>query len=225
MRKRFSTVPPPRVHDTTQQEERFRRRFLSFCLMIMVPVFAVFGFKDFSRGRMLEGVLVLAVCALQVTLFFILNRSRTYTGIMRIVAALLGFTLFYEFFIGGGNGGAYQWMFIMPTSLVFLLGFREGAIWIAVMIVVLCILIFGKIGFIYPEDTVLRFLGSVSTVSVVSCGLEMIRERYQAQLIEEKNALQRAINEIHEFKGWCRSAPHVKKSVMTRDSGPRSKPI
>ena len=188
------------LQESISREERLKRRFLSLCLMIMIPVFGVFGFKDFLESRMFEGALVLAVLTLLTVIFFILNRSRAYYGILRVIVGLFAATLFYEFYTGGGNGGAFLWIYLMPASLVFLLGFPEGAFWIAGMAAVMTVMVFGNIGHEYPNDLILRFLGSFSTVSVVSCGLELIRKRYLEQLIEEKEALRKAIDEIQVLK-------------------------
>lgn len=199
------------LHESITREERLKRRFLSLCLMIMVPVIGVFGLKDFLESRLIEGTLVLVVMLLLTVLFVILNRSQAYNGIIRVLAGLVAAALFYEFYTGGGNGGAFLWMYIMPTSLVFLLGYPEGAVWIAGMTVVMVVMVFGKIGYEYPNDLILRFLGSFSTVSVVSCGLELIRKRYWRQLIEEKEALQKALDEIKVLKGLVPICASCKK--------------
>jgi hypothetical protein len=199
------------LQESISREERLKRRFLSLCIMIMAPVILVFGLKDFVDAQYLEGALVFGIVTLLMGLFIILNRSRAYVGIMRTVAGLLTFTLFYEFYTGGGNGGAFQWMFIMPTGLVFLLGFSEGAVWISGIGVLMTVMVFRHIGHEYSKDLILRFLGAFFTVSTVSCGLELIRERYFKQLIEEKEALQKALDEIHELKGLVPICASCKK--------------
>ncbi len=199
------------LQESISREERLKRRFLSLCLMIMAPVILVFGLKDIMDAHYLEGVLVFCIVTLLMGLFIILNRSRAYIGIIRTVAGLLTFTLFYEFYTGGGNGGAFQWMFIMPTGLVFLLGFSEGAVWISGIGVLMTVMVFRHIGYEYSNDLILRFLGAFFTVSIASCGLELIRERYFRQLIEEKGALQKALDEIHELKGLVPICSSCKK--------------
>jgi hypothetical protein len=54
-------------------------------------------------------------------------------------------------------------------------------------------------------------LGAFITVSIVSCGLELIRERYWGQLILEKETLQKALDEIHVLKGLVPICASCKK--------------
>jgi hypothetical protein len=197
--------------DSFSHEEHLKRRFLSLCIIGMVFVIAVFGVRDFLELRVVEGGIITGVVVLLITLFFILNRSKAYFGIMRSVALLLIAALMYEFYSGGGNGAAFLWLYMLPTGLVFLLGFREGGVWVGLLTLLLAVLIFGQIGFVYPNDLSFRFIATFSTVGVLSCCLEMIRERYLRQLVSEKESLQKAINEIHELKGLVPICASCKK--------------
>jgi len=141
----------------------------------------------------------------------VLNRSGAYYGAMRIFTAFLGAGLLFELYYGGGNGAAFLWLFVLPTSLIFLLGFKEGIFWVGGLLIVMGILLFGKIGYAYPFDLAIRFFVVFTVITFLSCSLEILRERSLKELITEKEALQKAFDEITVLKGMVPICSSCKK--------------
>ena len=100
---------------------------------------------------------------------------------------------------------------MIPVSVPFLLGFKEGSIWVIIMIFLMSVMILGEIGYVYPRQIGYRFLAVFSTVTSLSCSMEFLRERYMKQLKKEKAALQKALGEIRLLKGMVPICASCKK--------------
>lgn len=197
-------------HDITQ-DERIRRLFVGICMILMVPVMGFFGLSDFITGKITEGIIVTAAFTLFISLFIVLVNTNAYSIVIRLILAMLVMAIFLEFYIGGGNGGAFQWAYLFPLPGVFLLGFKEGVFWLAGIVLFFVILAFGSIGYTYPPHMMNRFIAIFTMVCALSCSMEILRERYLQKLKEEKVALQKAFSEIRLLKGMVPICASCKK--------------
>jgi len=192
-------------------DERLKRFFISICTAMLVPVALFFGIQDLIMHRFSEGCVVLSIGIILAALTISLNRTRAYRYTIRFFVITLSLLLFYELYIGGGNGAAFLWFYIFPSSITFLLGFREGKYWIIAQVIVISIVIFGKFGHKYPADTSIRFISVYCVVSVLSSTLEVLRKRYFDQLVFEKKELEKAFDEIRVLKGMVPICSSCKK--------------
>ncbi len=183
------------------REELIKRFFVAVAIIAMVPVISAFAIKDILDGRTTEGLIVFSLIVLPLSLTVILTRSIVYQGSIRIMILLTTIAHILEFISGGGNGGAFLWFFVMPTSTVYLMGVREGSIWVGGMITMISVLIFGRIGYHYPFDLSIRFLAVFTLMGVLSCSFELLREWYLRKLIKEKEKVQSVLGEIRVLKG------------------------
>lgn len=191
-------------------DERIKRFFLSICTAMMVPVALFFGIHSLVEHRK-EGYVVLSIGILLTALTISLNNTRAYHYTIRFFITILSALLFYELYIGGGNGFTFLWFFIFPAGISFLLGVREGAIWIIIQFVLITIFTFGKIGHIYPTDLTIRFISTYGVLAIISSTLEYLRKRYLDQLMFEKNELEKAFDEIRILKGMVPICSSCKK--------------
>lgn len=192
-------------------DERIKRIFVSVCIVMMIPVALFFGIKSLLDHHTAEGIVVVCIGLLLAVLTIILNRSSAYTHTIRFFAATLSALLFFELYIGGGNGAAFLWFYIFPTSLNFLLGFKEGKYWIAAQATVIAIIIFGNVGYHYPSDLGVRFIAVYGVIATLSSSLEFLRKKYFDQLIYEKKELEKAFDEIRILKGMVPICSSCKK--------------
>lgn len=192
-------------------DEQIRRLFVAIGIMLMVPIITFIGIQDFIDGKIAEGAIICFIIALLVTLFFILVNTNAYTVVVRLILMMLVSALFLEFYIGGGNGGAFQWSYLFPLSGVFLLGFKEGAVWCFSIISFFIIMTFGSFGYTYPPHIIFRFIAIFAIVSSLACIMELLRERYFRKLKEEKLALEKALGEIRMLKGMVPICASCKK--------------
>lgn len=209
--KKIVTFLVPFSFDASGDDSRFKRLFLSFCILLLVPVSLFFGIRNLSDGKIIEGIVVLGIGLNLSGLTFILNRSKTYLRSIRIVVFTLTALLFYELYIGGGNGAAFLWFFIFPTSVIFLLGLREGLVWTSLQLFLIAGMIFSKTGYRYDADLGIRLIAVFFVMTVLSSITEYLRKRYFMQLIKEKQALQTALDEIRVLKGMVPICASCKK--------------
>ncbi|MBN1575593.1 MAG: hypothetical protein JW913_03520 [Chitinispirillaceae bacterium] len=193
------------------REERIKRLFLSICISLMIPVTIVFGIRDLFTSRVHEAFVVFGIGIALSSLTFLLNRSRAYFRTIRFFILCLTLELFYLLYIGGGKGAALLWFYVMPSSMIFLLGFREGIVWVGCQIVVMSVIMFGKFGTVYQQDLAIRFIAVFTVVTLLACSLEILRERYLKQLLAEKEAMQKALDEIRVLKGMVPICASCKK--------------
>jgi hypothetical protein len=193
------------------RDEQIRRIFLSLGIAIMLPMVSVFLIKDMLSGRIMEGIVVFGMVSLLCLLLFLLNRAKSYGGMVRTVVLLITFIEIYEFYTGGGNGGAFLWFFVLPSATIFLLGVKEGVFWVAGMDLCIAVMTFGKLGYPYSSDLSYRFFAVFTIVSFLSCCFELLREWYFRQLTKEKETVQKALDEIKLLKGLVPICSSCKK--------------
>ncbi|MCX7727225.1 MAG: hypothetical protein N2053_10310 [Chitinispirillaceae bacterium] len=207
--KILSLYPP----DTKKGDERLKRFFLSFCFFIAAIPITFFGIRNLLLDKQGEAVVVFFIVLMLISLIVVLNRAKSYYLTIRIIIVLIASALFYELYIGGGNGFAFMWIMLMPLSIVFMIGFKEGFFWVLGIIIVMSILMFGKFGYVYKNDFSARFIIIFSILTLLSCCIEFLRERYLNQLITEKEELKKALDQIHILKGMvpiCASCKRIR---------------
>lgn len=203
------------------REQRDKRLFLTLCVLLMIPAILIFGITDLLTGRTLEGILIFGVISLLVILVVSLGRRHSLNVTVRLIVSALNAILFFELYTGGGNGSAFLWFFLLPSSTIFLLGFREGVAWMGAMIVLMAVILFGVTSYDYSLDLKARFIAIFLTITTLAAVLEILRERYLRQLIEDKEKLQKALDEIRVLKGMvpiCASCKRIRddKGFWTR---------
>ena len=197
--------------ETVHREERIKRLFISVCISLLIPVTLVFGIRDLFTSKIGEAFVVFGIGLVLSVLTFLLNRFQDYRRTIRIFIFVLTVELLFELYIGGGNGAALLWFYVMPSGIIFLLGFKEGLIWVVCQIAAMTLLLFGGTGHAYQLDLSIRFIAVFIVLTLLACSLEILRERYLRQLLAEKEALQKAVGEIHLLRGMVPICASCKK--------------
>ena len=177
-------------------DETRKRTFLAFCIIISSPVLFLFAFEDILRGRVFEGLVVMLVVAVFCSVLFSLKRARNMIGIYRFSGALIFIMLCYELVIGAGGGYAFLWFYFFPLAAFYLVGTKEGIIWVAGSLLISGILFASSFHYEYRVAASLRFLITYSIVSILSFGLEYSRNWYYRELQQEKKMLEEALEEV-----------------------------
>lgn len=207
--KILSLYPP----DTRKGDERLKRFFLSLCFSVALLPIIILSIRNFLSNKRGEAIAAFFIVLMLISLIVVLNRVKSYYFTIRIIIVLISLAMFYELYIGGGNGFALMWLMLMPLSTVFMIGFKEGFLWISGIIIVVSIFIFGKIGYVYNMDFSTRFIIIFSILTILSCCIEFLRERYLNQLISEKEELKKALEQIQILKGMvpiCASCKRIR---------------
>lgn len=193
-------------------DERRKRMFLSLSILVTVPVTTVYGLIDYFQDRCVEGLCVVGLGGLLVIIFFLFRYLKSMVMAFRCCGALV-FSLFaYETAVGGGEGYAFVWFYFFPIALFFLFGVKEGLVWGLATLVLIAILLFlHPHTFVYGLSVSIRFFLTYFIVAIISCAFEVSREYYYSELLNEKRALEIAIQKVRTLSGLLPLCSHCKK--------------
>lgn len=193
-------------------DEKRKRAFIAFCILIIVPVVAIFGIKDLLSGNTFEGTLVLSISIFFLINLFFVRWLRSILQIFRFSVILVLILLSYEVMIGGGDGNAYLWFYFYPVAAYYLFGKKEGTFWLVISIAIVVLFFFTNIGlYSYSESTSIRFVITYIVVAILAFGLEYSRHRYFYELNEEKKNLERALLEVKTLRELLPICSHCKR--------------
>jgi hypothetical protein len=193
--KIFSSIEGQSVDETR------KRTFLSFCIVICIPFVALFAINDLKNQRIWEGLSILFVLAVFISNLFALKYIKNMIMGYRFSGLLVLSLLCYELAIGGGEGYAFLWFYFFPIAAFYLVGKKEGIIWVGLSLLISAFFFLNPLSFEYSVDAILRFLITYSIVSLLSFGLEFSRSWYYQELMSEKKMLEEALSEVKTLQG------------------------
>ncbi len=180
--------------------------------MLSVPAALIFGIVDLLAGRTLEGLFVIGIVVVLGIGIVMFQRLQNILMASRIVLACVLALLTCVLAIGGGGGYAYLWLFFYPLAAFFIFGQKEGFFWVLASLLLSSVFLFTDLGtFQYPLDAAARFVVTYSLVSGLTWGLESTRNRYYSELNDEKESLQRALNQVKTLQGLLPICASCKK--------------
>lgn len=194
-------------------EERRQRGFLALFLGLLTPALTIVGILNGLSGNpnsLDAGIWLGAVVgALSLLALRYLHKIT--------VIFHLGFTftlaiLTYEVAVGNGEGVAFLWFYFYPLATFFMFGKRAGLLWVALswlIAVALLVLNWGP----YPYDAAvgIRVVVTYTLVCILGYGLESSRSHYYAQLLNEKLALEAALQQVKTLQGMLPICASCKK--------------
>ena len=209
--------------DVAAIEKDRKRRFAYICIGLSLPVIVGFTVVDFIEGDLLEAVINILMALIFIVGLVAIKKYSADQWVYRVGVLLLCTVFVYNVLIGSGKGTAIYWLFSFPLVFVFFLGKKEGGIYTAVFILMLCFVMINPLSFdIYPYDLAvsMRFLVSLLLVGLMAYGLEVSREKYfrlmfteHDKLTVEKGKLEKAMREIKTLSGLipiCSSCKQVR---------------
>jgi hypothetical protein len=181
------------VMQSQDVDERRKHIFLVFSIFISIPFISLFAIDDLMSNRMAEGIFIFIIIAILILNIFAIKYiaciERIYQFSVFLVLLLLG----YELAIGGGDGYAFLWFYFYPLAIFYLLGKKEGLLWVLISLFVSGFLFLTPIFYEYEIGISIRFLITYSILIVLSFGLESARHRYYEKLLHEKRLLEIAL--------------------------------
>ena len=203
MANRFHLILEKHFSSPSQDSDTKRKIIiLASCLLGMTPAIYIISFVSFRAGNMREfwPAFLLASCML--ILLLMMKSLRDIELPFRMVAFLSLATLAYLLAIGAGNGQVFVWFYCYPMVVFYVSGQREGLFWVSISLALSAwIFLFNPAREIYGFVTALRFLMTYTIVAAIAYGLESSRTHYYQELLEEKNALEVAIQQIKTLRG------------------------
>ena len=199
------------LRDVSVDEQR-KRLFLSLCILVSVPAVTAYGIIDLADGRSVEGLVILFLNGVLVTLLLLFRYLQNMLAVFRICTLIVLVFLSYEMAIGGGEGYAFLWFYFFPITQFFLLGTKEGVLWVLVSMAIAAVFLFTGLGqYDYGVGVATRFFSTYIIVSVISYALESSRNHYYVALLSEKRSLEEALREVKTLSGLLPVCSHCKK--------------
>lgn len=182
-----------------------RKRFLVlFSSLLAIPTLLFFTVQDIrvhdTLGIYMDGGLAL----LFIVCIAILSKVRNGIWIYRIVLLGLSVVLLYNAITGPSGESSVLWLYIYPLTSFYILGIYEGFLLFAVTFLISCASIFFPAqlhSYAYPMDLRIRFLISMSIVTILSFSLEFLRNYFYTQLESQREQLKKALDKVRTLDG------------------------
>ncbi len=181
-----------------------------------VVALALFAFSivDLIEGRMSEAARSFTVVVILLTVAAVFP-SRSNPNLMaRVSLALSLLVISYETAVGANEGFTFLWFYVLPLGLFFVLGRREGLVWLVATATILGWLLFvvdhqttadGDVGTIA--------LATFSLLGILGYGLESARHRLAEMLKQERAELESVLLDLEALYGLvpiCSSCKNVR---------------
>ena len=176
--------------------ENHRILLVNFLRLLGIPMLFIFVIYDFSRGALLEGFFDIVILSILVLSTPILKRIQNQLILFRIVIALLVINFSFVIYANPKFYIATLWMFLLPIIISFLLGTKEGAVWILLSYLAsLIALQVSEHRATIPTDFFIRFTITYLLLGVLSLIVESVRARAHYLLYEKQRELE-TLNKI-----------------------------
>ena len=199
-------------------EEQRKRFFLLLLLLILTPTLMFFIWVDLQDVGLTIAV-ILEMIALVLNIIIIFATIGTVQALRSIyrVGILYTILLLLTFVFTGASPTSYVWFYFVPLATYFLLGHREGSLWVLLSWLLSLAIISFPIGlYRYSAEVSLRFDISYTIVCILAYGMELSRHRYYGQLLAEKRALEAALQQVNTLQDLLPICAACKK---IRDDG------
>ena len=156
----------------------------TFNLIAFIFVFPL-GVNAFYHSLDMLAFLLLATSFIVIVNYFFLKFSHK-KEIASYVISILFFVLFsYLIYTGGVDKTGPLWVYSLPMIVMFLLGFRQGMLYMALFFIVILFILFGLDNTLYLDDFKLRIVLSLLLVTFLTSVHEYLREK----IFEKMNIL------------------------------------
>lgn len=169
-------------------------RFQQYTVISSAGLLAMicFGFYHFLLAHYALCLLIFITAAGLFWGWTLLFRGRAEGLVYRGNCALYCVLTFYMMFLGGEDHSMILWMNILPLIIFFLLGRKEGLVWICCIVIMITIYFFLPFEWdgahAYSPSFSVRFLVTFAIISIITYFYENFRFIYRAEL-EDKNSM------------------------------------
>ncbi len=194
----FTLFPISKTQYTSKELEGIEngRNLLQYKLIFYIGAafVSLFTLVSFFKGRIELG-LFLSGCLLLVSLVHLYvcktNKVSLAVFIYTLVMSLL---ILYLVVTGGVSGTGPLWSYPIVVLLIPMLGYLKGAIFSATLIIVITLVLMllpqDSFLYVYDNEFKLRYLGTLSALSLLSCAIEFSRGRAFSYMLFLSNELE-----------------------------------
>ncbi|MCK5070325.1 MAG: response regulator [Desulfocapsa sp.] len=202
--KNFNIIEKWLLATSTAEDDTERKVGLMKTIALIAVVFLVFlGSSAFVQGEVVLCIADLLVASLLTIILFVL-RIKKYINHCLFLGVGIVYCLFLYLFISGGLAETgFLWSFTLPLFTFFLLGSRRGFL-VSLSFLLMCITVIIvdiNTSFInlYGKAFSLRFIASLSLLTLLTFMYEKFREGSQHALLEAKKVAEEANQAKSEF--------------------------
>jgi PAS domain S-box-containing protein len=157
------------------------KHFLVF-VVFGIPTMAVYGLYNYFNGQV-NLALAISLCAAALVAGAVIQvRNPSGSAVFRVCALFYSSLLLYVFVLGGDGGSKSLWLFTFPLIGFFLLGKREGAVWSAMLIIIVVLIHYLPYEVVqvydYSEEFFIRIVSVYVIICCVSAWFEHFRTTY-----------------------------------------------
>lgn len=182
--------------------QRRQRASIGLGLAIITPALGVICILDWIAGRHDEAWRMTALVSLLALTLMLLPRWPRPLDIMRFILLLTMSLMALEMAVGANDGTTFVWFFVLPLGIFYLMGEREGALWILAIWVLAAWLFFGRFGsLIYEPSQGVLFMIIYGVLALLGHGLEATRRRVHERLEADKAALEATLADARALSG------------------------
>lgn len=199
-------------------EESGRRKLLVVFFLMIIPADIIFGTILLLHGFATVAVMDYILAIIMTFIVFILRYINNSKPVYRIVLLLYSLALIYFIKTGAANGYASIWAMFQPVFAYFLLGEKEGSVWIAIFTAAAFSLLINPYsylsGFAYSPEFTSRFIPTYFMILIFTYSYENARCRYKIAMETEQANLHLEKERLAESKSELERAYSLLKDEM-----------
>jgi hypothetical protein len=185
-------------------DQERKRLFTALAVIITLVSNFVFAGLDLVQGRFLMSGVGATEGLLLVGGIILLRRKPKGLYLYRVLMGIIILILFDSFLLGTAKHPEILWFFVFPLGAFYLVGRKEGAIWMMMLFGFSTLLLaFPQVlnSPKYPSSFSFRFITSFSLFTMFAFGMEALRNYYTSKTINKTKELQDALNNIKTLRG------------------------
>jgi len=189
--------------------EEIRKTYLvnAFNLIAFLFVFP-FGLNALYHSSYMLAFALLSISLILTINYFFLKFSHK-KEIASFVISTLFFILFcYLIYTGGVDNTGPLWVYTLPMIIMFLLGFRQGILYMALFFIVIIFILFGLDIPLYPDAFKLRIVLALLLVTFLASVYEYLREKTFERMNTLSKKLEEASHQDHLTQVYNRRGIH-----------------
>lgn len=181
-------------------DEQRKRILFSLFMAFIIPAILIFGILHIRGDNHFIGLVNIITAIGLVIITFLLRRLKHGLNIYRIGILYLGSLLIYWLKLGGVHGSYSLWIFVIPLFTFYLLGKKEGLIWMIFLFSFCLVILFIPPEFVdsytYSIHFKIRLIVVFILIAFSTYNYEIVRENAVAQMKTEQDNLKKERKKI-----------------------------
>ncbi|OIQ75407.1 sensor protein TorS [mine drainage metagenome] len=205
------------------QNERVKQvRVATAIGMCVGLIFSVFNI--FTKGMLILGLIELGAVVLLVIPAMAVSRAARWVSLSEFLLLLAAIVIFSALIVLGGiEATGLFWVYTLPFLAFFLKGQRQGwwyslIFWMMATLYLMRLAPLMSFAHVYTPVVASHFVLSLGFYTLVASAFDYVRSRHEAELLQAKNALEVAYDELRQAKEKSEAAYAAKSRFLAAAS-------